>query len=245
MASQYASSAADEVVNLPITPKDQEDVNMTITKPSQGMTDKPDTQSNNAGEGQPLDLTGAVIAPGSAESSQRIVQSVSVKDWSKEPEKSKSSSYDGQDKEGPHAETKAEERTDIRKVVASGELQPATPEEYEPQYVPTPVEQLREIKDKKVQDPEFSVEATNNRDDEHVLKDILPNEDMTIASAVKRVREKEDYQSPPKRRKQDHSSVKLPVDVYAFSEGTFVTVVDIYRLVMEKYAVAARNLQKA
>ena len=62
---------------------------------------------------------------------------------------------------GPHAETKAEERTDIRKVVASGE-------EYEPQYVPTPVEQLREIKDKKVQDPEFSVEATNNGDDEHV-----------------------------------------------------------------------------
>ena len=43
MASQYVSSAADEVVNLPITPKDLEDVNLTITKPSQGMVDKQDT----------------------------------------------------------------------------------------------------------------------------------------------------------------------------------------------------------
>ena len=219
MASQYASSAADEVVNLPITPKDQEDVNLTITKPSQGMTDKPDSQPNNAEEGQPLDL--------------------SVTDLS-----TKSSSYNGQDKEGAHAETKAEERTDIRKVVTSRELQPATTEEYEPQYVPTPVEQLRKIKDKKVQDPEFSVEATNNGDDEHVLNDILPNEDMTIASPVKRVREKEDYQTAPKRRKQDHSSVKLPVDVHALSEGTLVTVVDIFRLVMEKNAVAVRKMEE-
>ena len=180
---------------------------------------------------------------------------MSVKDWSKETEKSnvdglpldlstKSSSDDGQDEEGPHAETKAEERTDIQKVVASGELQPATTEEYEPQYVPTPVEQLREIKDKKAQDPEFSVEATNNGDDDHVLKDILPNEDMTIASLVKRVQEKEDYQTAPKRRKQDHSSVKLPVDVHALSEGTLVTVVDIFRLVMEKNALAVRKMEE-
>ena len=57
---------------------------------------------------------------------------------------------------------------------------------------------------------------------------------MTIASPVKRVREKEDYQTAPKRRKQDHSSVKIPVDVHALSEGTLVTVVDIFRLVTEK-----------
>ena len=124
MASRYVCSAADEVVNLPITPKDQEDVNLTITKPSQCMVDNPDTQSNNAGEGQPLDLSVTVIASDSAESSQRIVQSVSVKDWSKEPEKSnvcglpldlstKTSSSDGQDKEGPQAETEVEERTYI------------------------------------------------------------------------------------------------------------------------------------
>lgn len=80
MASQEVSSAADEVVKLPATPKDQEVVNLTITKPGQGMVDKPDTQSNNAGEGQPLDLSVTVNASASAESSQRIVQSVSVKD---------------------------------------------------------------------------------------------------------------------------------------------------------------------
>ena len=180
---------------------------------------------------------------------------MSVKDWSKEPEKSNVdglpldlstmfSSSDGQDKQGPQAETEAEERTDIRKVVASGELQSAPTVEYEPQYMPTPVELLREIKDKNVPDPEFSAEATNNVDDEHVLKDILPNEDMTIASPVKRVREKEDYQTVPKRRKQDHSSVKLPVDVHALNEGTLETVVDIFRLVMEKNAVAVRQMEE-
>ena len=73
MASQYVSSAADEVVNLPITPKDHEDVNLTIPKPSQGMVDKLDTQSNHAGEGEPFDLSVTAIASDSAESSQRIV----------------------------------------------------------------------------------------------------------------------------------------------------------------------------
>ena len=96
---------------------------------------------------------------------------------------------------------------------------------------------------------EKSDSETEEESSEDVIGQLLPNEDMTINSPVKRKRTISEM--PERERKQprkettdmakEEGKIILPVDVNALSTRTLVTVVDTFRVTMENNVRAVKE----
>ena len=112
-----------------------------------------------------------------------------------------------------------------------------------PQYVPTPISKLQQMylkSDAGTMDKEGREMIER---EETVLGEILQEEDMTLSSPVKR-RGNADVCFAGKKRKIEHVTPELPVDVSDLSEKTLVTVVDTFRKAMQQNVAELREMRK-
>ncbi|MEW8547688.1 MAG: hypothetical protein AB2693_29625 [Candidatus Thiodiazotropha sp.] len=202
--------------------------------PRQDESEKRDTDEKSQVDcEQPLDLrlvkvvetpTKAKISVVSDEDSD-IVQDIE--------EGEQSTSAHGEDMT-PEIDTEADMTTDTRNVVVTSKAS----KECIPEYVPTPVSKLQKMYNKK-----NAGQSEKSRREENVLGEILQEEDMTL-SPVKRRANQDVSTTGKKRRKTDDIIPELPVNVKDLSEKTMVTVVDIFRTVMQQNVAELRELRK-
>ena len=148
---------------------------------------------------------------------------------------------------GPdHANRK---KISIRPLDLSFKPIPVTEKNDSKEEVPTPKEKMQPkekqpeevIKESDSEETDTETEGENNED---VMGQLLPDEDMTIKSPVKRKRtiseRPEREKKQPRRDETDKTEeerkIDLPVDVKDLSARTLVTVVDTFRVAMENNA---------